>query len=326
MLGNKKLFVGLAALFSVLVLGMASCGGDDDSGADADSGEPKKVVFSVYSDEPVLVPAVIKGLEERAAEKGWDFTALVGDYDPAAQVAQIENALAQQPDGLIIWSPDPEAPVPVARQAAEQGARVLTMGADLGQVDAREAYVGPDYVEIGAEKAEALVELMGGEGKLGVIHGIQGADFTEKMSAGGDPVFEAADGIELVDTQYAGAYTTEAGLETAENMITANPDITGIWTDNDDQAFGVNQVLEAHDLLDQVIVASTGGYGGLEEVRAGRIAFTHALCGVEDGFIAIDALESLFNGETLPDRVATNVVVVTPDNVEEEIPNLEDCD
>ena len=344
MLSNKKMFTGLAALLSVLVIGVAACGGDDDdggdstdtsadAGADAGAGEGQKVVFSVYSDEPPFILAAIKGLEARAEETGTDLTVLVDENDPAAQVAQIENALAQEPDGIIIWANDLEAPEPVAREAADQGVRVITLGQDFSDPTAREAYIGPDYTEVGREKAERLVELMGGEGKLGIIRGIQGADFTEKMAAGADPVFEAAEGIEIVDLQYAGAYTTDAGLTVAENMFTANPDITGLWVDNDPQGVGANQAAEARDLLDQMFVVSTDGdEAGLVEVAEGRTDLTMALCGVEDGFFAIDAILSLLNGETLetvsdpiPDRVPTNVVPVTPDSPEEEIPVLAEC-
>lgn len=327
-----RIVAALAAM-ALAATALGACGDDDDdsSGGGSESGsesggEAQKIVFSVYSDEPLFIRSAIKGLEQAAAKENVEFTALVDDNDPAKQVAQIENALTQQPDALIIWPNDVEAAIPVAQQAASQDVKVLTMGQDLSDPAARVAYVGPDYVDSGRKKAEALVELLGGEGKVGIIRGIQGADFTGKMAEGGDPVFEAASGIEVVDEQYAGAYTTEGGLTTAENMLTAHPDITGIWTDSDDQAVGANQALEERGLLDKVFVVSTNGDpAGLRDVQAGRLEWTEALCGVEDGFLAIEAALNAIAGEELPDRVATNVVDVTPDNIDEHIADLEKC-
>jgi ribose transport system substrate-binding protein len=325
---TRRFRIGVAFATLALAVGVfAGCGGDDDDDDDGGGGGGgEKVTFSVYSDEPLFIVSAIKGLEQAAAEKNVDLTVTVDANDPAQQVSQIENALTQQPEGLIIWANDTEAAIPVAEQAQSQGIEVLTMGQDLGDPAVRTAYVGPDYVDSGRKKAEKLVELLNGNGQVGIIRGIQGADFTEKMAEGGDPVFEGAEGIEVVDQQFAGAYTTEAGLTTAENMLTANPEIDGIWTDSDDQAVGAIQALEARGMLDKAVVVSTNGDpAGLRELQKGRLDWTEALCGVDDGFLAIDSMLKALNDEELPDRVQTKIVDVTPANIDQHIAELEKC-
>lgn len=323
---NRGVF-SLAMLAGALALGLGGCGGGDDSGGEGtQSTEAKRVIFSTYSREPGFIRASVKGLEQAARDKGWELETQFAGNSPTRQVGQIENAITKQPDAIIIWANDREAVIPAARQANEAGIKVVTMGQDLGESgqDIREFYVGPTYENVGAQKAEKLVELLGGKGKIGIIRGIRGADFTEKQGAGAQGVFDKEKGIEVVAETYAGAYASDAGLKSAQNMLTANPDLDGLYIDNDDIAVGVVQAVEERN-LDLKMVSTDGTTAGLEAVKAGRLHYTQALCGVDDGKRAMDALERLFAGEQVEEQVQTKLFEVTPDNYDELEPELRKC-
>jgi ribose transport system substrate-binding protein len=319
--------LALAVVSSAFALGVGGCGDDDDGGgAGAGGGESKFVIFSTYSREPGFIRASVKGLEQAADSKTWKLETQFAGNSPTRQVGQIENAITKRPDALIIWANDREAVIPPARQAAEAGIKVVTMGQDLGASgqDIREFYVGPTYENVGKEKAEKLIEMLGGEGRIGIIRGIRGADFTEKQGAGAEEAFNAAPGIDVVAETYAGAYASDAGQKAAQNMLTANPDLDGLYIDNDDIAVGVIQAVEERN-LDLRMVSTDGTPAGLEAVQAGRLHFTQALCGVDDGKRAMDAIEQMFNGTDVGEQVQTKLFEVTPDNYAELEPELMKC-
>lgn len=326
---GRFLAILFALLLGVAMVTVSACGGDDEEAkAPSAAAESKDLVFSAYSREPEFIRAAVKGLQRSAAGKEWKLETLFANNEPTLQVSQIENAITKKPDVIISWANDREAVIPVARQAQDAGITVVTMGQDFAAkgADAREFFVSQRYEDVGAEKARVLVDLLDGKGKVGIIRGIRGADFTEKQGKGADAVLEKESGIDIVAEQYAGAYASDAGLKTGENLITANPGINGLYVDNDDLAVGVLEALEERKLLDKVVVVSTDGTpAALDAVRKGRLEYTQALCGVDDGKRMIDALAKFFAGQDPGDFVETKRIQVTPDTIADKEAELAGC-
>ena len=110
---------------------------------------------------------------------------------PEQQVQQVENALVQQPDAIIVTPIDEESLVPVLQQAADQDVAVITLGATVSDPEVITSFVARDNLHIGRQKAQYVVDQLGGKGKVGIIHGIRGLTFTEEQAKGYEEVLGA---------------------------------------------------------------------------------------------------------------------------------------
>ena len=305
----KRLRFVLAAVALFAVIGLVACGGDDDDGSAADtadttdttvaddSGEPRTIYLNQYTREIPYFQEIVKGMQEKADEFGWTLETEFGNVDPAEQVDQVQNAIVTGPDGMVVIPVDEEAISPVMQESTAAGIVTAAMGDDTGETDARDFFLGGDYQILGQEKADFVVEQLGGEGKVGFIHGIRGLNFSEQQNTGAMEVFEAASGIEVIDGPFAGGFSSDLGLEATENMLARESDLDAIYYDNDDLALGGLQALQERDIApeDILVIGTDGGPAALEAVEAGDLDYTLNICGFEQGKLIMDQMFSILN-------------------------------
>lgn len=323
---HRKL-VGSAGLLLALiaVFGLAACGDDDDSGDGSGSTEAKTIYLNQYTREIPYFQEIAKGMDEAAEPLGWTVDKTYGNADPAQQVDQIQNAIVTQPDAMVVIPIDEEAISPAMREATSAGIPVAAMGDDIADETARDFFLGVDYEAMGTQKAEWLVEELGGQGKIGFIHGIRGLNFTEQQNTGARAVFDQESGIEVVDGPYTGGFSSDLGLKATENLLAREPDLDALYFDNDDLALGgIQAVSEAGINPDEIVVIGTdGGPAALDAVKAGDIDYTISLCGFAQGKQVIDVLDDLLNNDVQPESdIITETLEFTPDTYEEQIPKV----
>lgn len=321
------------AVASILVLAVGIFGGCSGNDADSEEGE------AVQADESGTITSVLAsreipyyrdlaaGVEAEAQAQGWEVDLIFGDQTVPTQLDQVQTATVSQPEGLIVGPIDQDALVPAYREASEAGVPVVTVSDNIGP-DGREyqlSYVGHDYEELGRRKAEFIVEELGGEGRVGMIHAIRGGNFTEEQDAGAKEVFSEHEGIEVIDGPYVGDFTPEAGLTGTENLLTRDSDLDAIYFDNDDIALGGLQAVTSRgiDPAEILIVGTDGGPEALEAVRSGEFDATFSLCGYAQGVEAVRTIIDYQNsGEAPPESIDTPQIMFTTANIDRELEGL----
>jgi ABC-type sugar transport system substrate-binding protein len=118
-----------------------------------------------------------RGLEDGARQFGFEYDLRDGKGDPATEVANIQNFIADGVD-LILLTPMGEGTVPAIIQANEAGVPVIEVNnrAGFGGEQAEVVtYVGADDVEFGRLQARLLDQTYGGQPvKIGYVMGIPG--------------------------------------------------------------------------------------------------------------------------------------------------------
>ena len=118
-----------------------------------------------------------KGLEDGARDFGFEYDLRDGEGDPATEVANIQNFIAEGVD-LILLTPMSEGTIPAIVQANEAGIPVIEVNnrAGFGSEEAEVVtYVGADDVEFGRLQAELLQQVYGDDQvKIGYVMGIPG--------------------------------------------------------------------------------------------------------------------------------------------------------
>jgi ribose transport system substrate-binding protein len=80
------------------------------------------------------------------------------EHEPATQVQIIQDLITQGVDGMAISVADADSVIGVIKQARDAGIAVITFDAD-SPGSARQAYVGTNNVEMGAELGRQLIKL-----------------------------------------------------------------------------------------------------------------------------------------------------------------------
>jgi len=141
----------------------------------------KIVMVPKFTGTPYFA-ATEKGAKEAVAElKGKDVAIDFLYIGPAAansdeQVRMVDDLLAQKPDAIIIAPMNPEAMVPMARNAKTSGIKVVTYDADVADPTARQWFVNQaTFTEAGTALVDVVAEQAGTSARFAVVSTDPGA-------------------------------------------------------------------------------------------------------------------------------------------------------
>lgn len=122
----------------------------------------------------------------------------------------------------------------------------------------------------------------------------------------------------LVDTQYCDN-DLERGMAIVNDWITANPDLKAIFSNNDTTTIAVANVLQERDMVEKIVHvgfdATETNVVYLEQDITSAIITQDAY---DIGYQSIEAAVTLLDGGTVEPNIATNVAVVTKENLNDE--------
>lgn len=146
------------------------------------------------------------------------------EWDVVAQIGVIEQVIPSKPAGLLINGTDP-AIASAINKAVHAGIPTVVYDSDIPN-SKRHAFLGTDWYEIGRLQGEAMVDLLGGKGKIAYM-GLVGQTNMENGFRGLLDVFKKYPGI-IVIGKYDSQGSTENAAKITSDLITANPDLAGV--------------------------------------------------------------------------------------------------
>ncbi len=175
-------------------------------------------------------------------------------------------------------------------------------------------YIGTDNVEAGKMGGEAMVEALGGSGKVALIGGISG-DVTSNARL--DGFKEGAGDLEIVQT-VAADWDRQTAQTRATDILSANPDLEGFFSANDDMALGIARAVANAGKTGEVdIIGVDGIEDALKAVESGDLTASVAQYPYAIGEMGVQACEKAAAGDELPANVTAPVAVVTKDNAQD---------
>ncbi len=279
------------------------------------------LVMKTLSNEYFI--AMQKGAEKAAAEMNVDLIVQVAEKEDSTEqlVALVENMIASKVDAIIVTPNDSNAFISVFDKSEKAGIPIIDLDVELDAKAAESAglkytYVGVDNFEGGYLSAKYLVDQLGGQGQVAILEGIPGVDNGEKRKAGALKAFSEAAGIQVVASQTAN-WETEQGLNVLTNILTANPQLKGVFAANDNMAFGAVTAIENAKLSGKVLVA---GYDALplalQYIKDGKMLNTIDQFPNGQAAKALEFAVKRINKETIPDRFMHPLTVVNKDNID----------
>lgn len=296
------------ATAAVLALGTAACnrGGDDD----ADT----KLVLAVSTlDNPFFV-TLRDGAKRAAKNAGMDLEVVNAQDDATTQQNQLNNAVTQDADAVLINPVDSDAAAAAVEPALDADIPVIAVDRSVKGKDVTST-VSSDNVAGGRQAADALAEAVGDEGKILQLQGEPGTSASRERGKGFTDGLSEHDGIDVAAKQPADFSRTK-GLDVATNLLQSNSDVSGIFAENDEMALGAVKALGDRAGDDVAVVGFDGTDDGLENVEKGTMAATIAQQPGKLGSTAVKLAEKAADGEDVPKQQPVEVKTVTKDNVE----------
>ena len=114
----------------------------------------------------------------------------------------------------------------------------------------------------------------------------------------------------------AADFERSTAREVVQQLLAAHPDVAGIFAENDEMALGAVEALGERAGKDVKVIGFDGTEEGVRAVKNRKLIATVAQLSSELGARAVEEAGTILDGGTPDKEIATNVVVVTRDNIE----------
>lgn len=262
--------------------------------------------------------SVAEGAKAGAAERpGVKLTIVAPDREINVdqQVSILEDQVRRGVKALVV-SPAGSAQVMSALElASSRGIPVVLVDTDAPFAK-KVTYIGTDNRRGGQLAAKCLVDRLAGKGEVALISGVPGNESQDARAQGFIDAVAQVPGMRLVAQQPANSERS-LGLTVMENILTAHPDVKGVFATNDQMALGAMEALDARGLRGKIAIV---GFDATKEaVQAtvdGKLAGSVAQNPRAMGQKGVEAALAALAGRPVEKRIDTGTELVTKENAE----------
>jgi ribose transport system substrate-binding protein len=166
------------------------------------------------------------------------------ETDIATEMQIVETMINRRVDAICLAPSDRSAFKIVVDRAAQAGIPVIIYDSGI-DTDNYRTFVATDNYLGGKMGAERLGQRMNGKGKIVMVKTVPGgASTTAREDGFRDGLKAKFPAIEILDERYGMASIAQS-LTVTENMLTAHPDLEGIFCSNESGSVGASQALKA---------------------------------------------------------------------------------
>jgi ABC-type sugar transport system substrate-binding protein len=236
--------------------------------------------------------------------------------DIEGQIALIESMVTQGVQGIALTPVDPTV-APALDKAIEQGVKIVLMDNNIPDWEGRTALATTDNYAAGVIAGQHLATLLKEGDTLGILEGVPGVPALDDRVNG---MLEGLGGLKLeIVGRGATNCTEELGLNVAQDLLTANPDIKAIYAACGPPAAGAAKAIENAGIAPENIVLVGFDFccGEAEALAAGIEDATVAQFPTKMAELGVDALVKAIRGETVESLIDSGAALVTKDNMDQ---------
>lgn len=293
----------------------------------AQAAEKFKVGYDIYfggNSWSVQLYKEFQAEAERQADKV-DVTYTEAELKADKQIANIEDLITKGVNAVIVTPISPTALIPVLKKARAKGIKVVLLASKIRSQD-YDSLVTVDDEDFGKASAEWLAKALNGKGKIIALNGIAGISTSDERFNGAKAVFANHPDIQIVATAEAG-WDYAQGKVAVSNLLAANPEIDGIWSQGGAMTLGA---IDAFQAAQRPLVPMTGedNNGYLKRWSALRKDGFSSFAPSKPTWLGSEALLiaiKLLNGETVEKDTIFPPPTITDETLEKFVrPDLSD--
>ncbi len=306
---SRKVSISLIAVLALSMI-LAACAPTQPAAAPQPAAKEYTLGVAISTLNNPFFVTLKEGAEKAAAAAGVKLIVVDAQDDPAKQAASIEDLISKKVDALLINPTDADAIVPSIQKANAAKIPVFTIdrGATSGEVV---AHIASDNVAGGKMAAEFLCQAIGGKGNVVELQGIAGTSAARDRGQGFNDYMKAScPGATIVAAQTAD-FNRAKGLSVFENILTAQPEIAGVFAHNDEMILGAIQAAEAAKRIGIVFVGFDAVDDAVAAVKDGKLAATVAQQPAEIGKLGVETAVKALKGEMVEKSIGVALSLVT---------------
>ena len=258
------------------------------------------------------------GAQKAADAAGAKLVIFNANNVPAAQNDAIENYITQKVDGIILVAIDVNGVKPAITAAKTAGIPVIAIDAQIPEGD-NISFIGVDNARAGEDIGKFFSDYvksdMSGTAKTGIVGALNSFIQNQRLDGFKKAVTDSGQAVTFLDT-VDGQNQQDIALGAAENLMTANPDMTTIYATGEPQLIGAVSAVESQGRRKDVKIfgwdLTAQAVKGIEE---GWVTAVVQQNPAGEGKTAVEALVKLKKGETIEPIINVPVTIVTKDNV-----------
>ncbi|MBO0344137.1 ABC transporter substrate-binding protein [Roseibium limicola] len=262
--------------------------------------------------------AVKAGADQAAKEFGVTITFEGPDNETMVdrQIDMLSAALAKNPTAIGFAALDSQAAIPLLRQAQEAGIPIVAFDSGVDS-DIPVATASTDNIAAAALAADKMAELIGGSGQVAVVaHDQTSRTGIDRRDGFLNQIKEKYPDIEVVTVQYGGGDHLKS-TEVTKAILTANPDLKGIFGTNEGSAIGVVNGVSEMGKSDLVVIGYDSGKAQKDAVRSGVMAGAITQNPVGIGYETVKAALDAANGKEVPAHIDTGFYYYDKSNIDD---------
>lgn len=239
----------------------------------------------------------------------WNGPAQETEYDRQIQI--VDSMIARRVDGLAVAAAERKALVQSIDRATSLGipVTIFDSGADTNNYM---TFLATNNYEAGQMGGRELARLIHAQGQVAMLMHAPGSASTMDRERGfEDVIAREFPKIHIVARQYGLADPSKARTA-AENILTAHPDIDGIFASSEPSSVGTSLALKSRSLAGKIkFVAFDSSDTMIDDLTSGAIDAMVVQDPFRMGFEAVKSLVDKLRGTTPPKRIDLQARVIT---------------
>ena len=210
------------------------------------------------------------------------------EVDLERQISMIEAAVESGAKALVISAASSDGVAPAIQAAREAGLKIVNFDTRISDKSLVDAFVGGDDEEGAYKAGKFICEQLGGEGEVAVITGLLEQSTGVDRRAGFLRACEEYPNITVVAEQGA-EWSSDKAFDVMTNILTAHPNLKGVFACNDQMAVGMVNAAEAAGKApeDLVLVGYDGILDSVNMILEGRLDALVSLPNLDEGAMGV---------------------------------------
>ncbi len=315
----------------LLVLGLSmfivACQGTTNNDKPKDEDDVYNVTVIIKATDSNYWQTVLLGAQAAADDSNGEIVVVTAgppsETDIDEQVTILENAIAAGADGIVIASISSDSVVPAIEDAVDKNIPVVTVDNRVN-TDVYSQHLATDHYIASQGAAEAMVAKWEAEGfetagkKVVVLSADSGSAVNQARTNGFiEKIKELVPEIVVLETQYTDNDIAKA-QDALDNLIIANPDLIGVFGDNNHMGNGIANSIEQNDKAGEIIsYAFDSDDTEIAAIRNGVLTGIVVQDPFGMGYNGVKAVVEVVKGNTVTKDIVADTTLVTLENIDD---------
>src|SRR5215510_3201213 len=247
---------------------------------------------------------------------GIDWKGPATETDIPGQINIVEDAINRRVSGIVLAPSHGDALVPMVVRAQKEGIPVTIFDSGIS-TEQYVSYVSTDNRQGGVVAARRMGERLSGKGQVAILGVKKGSVSTDEREDGfAETIKTQFPEIKIVQLLY-GEANAVISLTRAEDILTAHPELNGLFASNESSTVGAVRALRQRNLANKVVLVGFDATPDLvNNVKDGAIDSLVLQNPFKMGYEGVKTLVDKLKGKEPSRRIDTGVKLLTKENMD----------